>query len=108
MQTAFDRWRDVYNLVRPHQALQLAVPGSRYQPSPRRLPAPSPAIVYGPDDTVRQVNAQGVISFRNRRWWVSRALRGFPVAVRPTTTPGRFAVYFCRQQVADIDLQMRG
>lgn len=103
-QTAFDRWRDVYNLERPHQALHLAVPGSRYQPSPRQFPATMPAIEYGPDDIVRQVNSQGVISFRNRRWWVSRALRGCPVTVRPTTTPGHFAVYFCRQQVADIDL----
>ena len=37
-QEAFDRWRTVYNMERPHQALELAVPISRYAPSP---PAPS-------------------------------------------------------------------
>ncbi|MGH2671036.1 MAG: IS481 family transposase, partial [bacterium] len=37
-QREFDRWRDVYNLERPHEALALAVPASRYQPSPRAFP----------------------------------------------------------------------
>ena len=32
---AFERWRNVYNTQRPHEALGLAVPASRYQPSPR-------------------------------------------------------------------------
>jgi transposase InsO family protein len=32
---AFERWRTVYNTQRPHEALELAVPASRYQPSPR-------------------------------------------------------------------------
>src|SRR6185437_6686006 len=32
---AFERWRNVYNTQRPHEALELAVPASRYQPSPR-------------------------------------------------------------------------
>lgn len=104
-QQAFDRWRTVYNLERPHHALQLAVPGSRYQPSPRQLPDQLPAIVYGPDDNVRLVNTQGVISFQNRRLWVSRALQGLPVAVRPTLTPGLYTVYFCTQQVAELDLR---
>ncbi len=34
-QAEFDRWRQVYNYQRPHQALELAVPASRYVPSPR-------------------------------------------------------------------------
>ena len=33
-QDAFDRWRVVYNCLRPHQALDMAVPATRYQPSP--------------------------------------------------------------------------
>ncbi|MDR9946291.1 integrase core domain-containing protein [Enterobacter sichuanensis] len=36
LQRAFDHWRTVYNLERPHEALDMAVPGSRYQPSSRR------------------------------------------------------------------------
>ena len=33
-QRAFDTWRDFYNLERPHHALQLDTPVSRYLPSP--------------------------------------------------------------------------
>ena len=36
LQRAFDHWRTVYNLERPHEALEMAVPASRYQPSSRQ------------------------------------------------------------------------
>ena len=44
VQTALDRWRDVYNQERPHEALGLAVPASRYQPSLRSYPEVLPPI----------------------------------------------------------------
>jgi transposase InsO family protein len=34
LQRAFDHWRTVYNLERPHEALDMAVP--RYKPSERQ------------------------------------------------------------------------
>jgi transposase InsO family protein len=37
-QAAFDWWRDVYNCERPHDALSLATPSTRYRPSTRRFP----------------------------------------------------------------------
>ena len=37
-QAAFTAWRTVYNHERPHEALALATPASRYQPSGRALP----------------------------------------------------------------------
>jgi Integrase core domain len=33
VQARFDQWRQVYNHERPHQALGMAVPASRYQGS---------------------------------------------------------------------------
>ena len=104
-QHAFDRFRACYNHERPHEALDYAVPASRYRSSPRPFPAALPEIVYGPDDTVRLVRDQGAISFRNRSHFVSRGLIGLPVAVRPTATDGLFRVVFCAQPVATIDLR---
>ena len=43
-QLIFDQWRVVYNTERPHEALSMAVPASRYQPSHRRYPEQLPAI----------------------------------------------------------------
>lgn len=76
------------------------MPATRYQPSPRPFPAVLPPISYGPDDAVRQVNTQGVISFRNRRHFIGRGLAGEPVAVRPTLEEEVYRVYYCHQHVA--------
>lgn len=101
----FDRFRQIYNFERPHEALGLAVPASRYQPSPRAFPAVLPPIEYGPGDAVRKVQGKGEIHYGGRVFRLSRALHGYPVALRPTTADGRLAVYFCHHHVAEIDLR---
>ena len=105
-QHAFDRFRAVYNLERPHAALGYAVPASHYQPSPRPFPAQLPEVTYGPDDAVRIVKRHGVISLRNRRYFVGRGLAGLPVAVRPTTDEAVVEVFFCHQIVKTIHLTL--
>ena len=67
-QQRFDAWRDIYNLERPHEALGMATPASRYQPSPRGFPETLPPIDYPDGDIVRKVQAKGEISYRNRTW----------------------------------------
>ncbi|MCW5852552.1 MAG: IS481 family transposase [Anaerolineae bacterium] len=105
-QPVFEAWRQMYNLERPHAALELAVPASRYQPSPRAFPDSLPAIEYGPDDIVRRVQANGEISYHRRVLIVGRAFYGYPVALRPTATDGHVAVYFCQHKVAELDLRL--
>jgi hypothetical protein len=104
VQGHFDAFRSVYNLERPHEALDYAVPASRYQPSPRPFPAVVPPVVYDPVDVVRTVTVHGSISWQRRRVFVSRGLVGEPVAIRPTTVDGVWHVYYCQRQVASIDL----
>jgi transposase InsO family protein len=103
-QKRFDEWRDMYNQHRPHEALGLAVPASRYQPSPRGYPGRLPDIEYGPDDTVRIVQGKGEISYRCRKIVVGKAFHGLPVGLRPTAQDGVLDVYFCQQRVAVVDL----
>ena len=104
-QAKFDRWRDVYNLERPHEALQLKPPISRYIPSEQSFPETLPVIEYGPGDQVRKVQSEGWISFRNRKFRLPHAFRGYPVALRATQEDGRFEVYFCRERIKHIDLK---
>lgn len=82
-QGAFDRWREVYNHQRPHQALGMATPASRYRMSERGYPEVLPAIEYGPDDAVVTVKALGQMKFHGKRYKLSNALRGLPVVIRP-------------------------
>jgi transposase InsO family protein len=104
-QRHFDRFREVYNLDRPHEALGMLVPVKRYQPSPRPFPEALPAIDYAPGDHVRRVQAKGEFSFQGRTFRVRKALRGYPIALRPTDQEGCFGVWFCHKQVAAIDLR---
>jgi transposase InsO family protein len=104
-QREFDRFRDCYNRVRPHQALDLEVPASRYQPSPIAFPDPLPPIEYPADTIVRMVQAEGWFSFRGHDFRVSKALRGYPIALRVADAQERhWQVFFCHQQITKIDL----
>ena len=100
----FDRWRDVYNLERPHHALGLQPPISRYTPSPRSLPATLPPVEYAPGDDIRRVQWNGEIYLAGRRFLIGKAFHGYAVAVRPTAIDGELEVFFCRQRVRRIRL----
>jgi transposase InsO family protein len=104
-QRAFDAWRPVYNHERPHQALGLEPPGTRYHLSPRRFPEQLPAIEYGPGDAVRKVDGTGFISFKNRLWRIGKAFRGQPVALRPTAADAVFSLHYCTQPIGTLDLR---
>ncbi len=104
MQLRFDEWRYCYNHVRPHEALAMAVPASRYRPSPRSFPEQLPPLEYGPLDQVRKVQIDGKISFRNREFRIGKAFRGYPVALRPTTVDGVYDVYFATHRISRVDL----
>lgn len=105
VQWHFDRFRDLYNLERPHDALDLQVPASRYQPSVRPFAERLPPIEYAPGDVVRKVQAKGELCYRGQVFQVSKALRGYPVALRPTAEDSTLAVYFCQSHVATIDVR---
>ncbi|KPL01844.1 MAG: transposase, partial [candidate division Zixibacteria bacterium SM1_73] len=93
-----------YNFERPHEALGLATPASRYQPSSREFPDPLPPIEYNSRDIVRKVQGKGEISFHGCVFKVGRAFTGYPVALRPTLTDGLFDVYFCHQKIYTINM----
>ena len=105
-QSAFDAWRHIYNHERPHDALQLHVPVSRYEVSPRTYSEQPEPIQYGPDDTVVTVKWLGEIRFRGRKYKLSSPLRGQPVAIRPRAdTDGLYEVYFAHHKLSEIDLR---
>jgi transposase InsO family protein len=105
-QTAFDRWREVYNHERPHDAIGLAVPASRYRPSTRIYPDILPPIDYGPDDTVATVGWHGAVTFKGHHLRVSTALKDQPIALRPRTSEdGVYDLYYCHHRFAKLDLR---
>ena len=105
MQSRFDDWRHCYNHVRPHEALDMQVPASRYEPSPRSFPEQLPPIEYGTIDKLRKVQPDGKISFRRREVHVGKAFHGYAVALRPSTDDGVYDVYFATHRIAQVDLR---
>jgi transposase InsO family protein len=109
VQRAFDQWRTVYNLERPHQALAQEVPASRYIPSPRSMPARLPQIEYDEHEVVRTVGTtKAYVSFKGQAWKVPQAFRGERVAIRPRGVDGQYGVFFGARQIADILLAGAG
>jgi transposase InsO family protein len=106
VQKALDQWRTVYNHERPHEALNLATPVTRYRPSPRSLPDQLPPIEYGPDDVVTVVGWDGKVCFAGHKLKVSNALHRLPIAFRPVPdVDGLYDLYFCHQRFTQFDLR---
>ena len=84
LQAGFDRFRQVYNYERPHEAMAMAVPASRYRPSMRRRPKTVPPMDYPSGATLRTAQKHGWISWQGRRIEVGTGLCGERVEVRET------------------------
>jgi transposase InsO family protein len=104
-QRHFSRWRRVYNFDRPHEAIGMQTPASRYSVSPRSMPSQLPPVEYGPDDIVRRVTEGGRISVHGHKLRVGKALIGQHVALRPRLdSDGAFDVYFCHHKLDAVEL----
>lgn len=104
-QAAFERWRTVYNTERPHQAIGMAVPASRYRVSPRPWPKVLPQPCYHPDDIVRKVQQGGEVSFKGREIDLPSAFAGQHVGFRTSHTDGLWDVFFAANRIAQVDLR---
>lgn len=104
-QNLFETWRILYNTERPHESLDMAVPASRYQISPRPFPESFPPVEYSPDDCVRKVQDGGFFSFRGRKFRIGKSFHGERIAIRPTMADGIFDLYFCDHKIGGISMK---
>jgi putative transposase len=68
-QHKFDRFRQEFNFERPHEALDMQTPASRYEVSPREMPTKLPPLEYPDRFEVRYVSANGGIRWHHQ--WVN-------------------------------------
>jgi transposase InsO family protein len=81
VQDALDTWKPVYNTYRPHQALDMAVPADRYQPSPRTFDPNPKDPIYPNSKQVRVVDQEGRISWKGTEYRVGHPFAHKPVYV---------------------------
>ena len=107
-QSDFDPWRDIYNRERPHEALGMMVPASRYRLSERRYPEKLPSIEYGLDLEVRRVQSDGLTRFKGFKVRIGKAFTGQPIGLRTLATDGFYEVIYCHQRIGWVDLRNVG
>jgi transposase InsO family protein len=105
-QRRFNRFRKVYNDERPHEALQLATPASRYRPSDRPCPAYLPEPEYPNHFQTFFVNAQGTLYVDGELKHLSNALAGERVGMEETDD-GIWTIYFFKERLARYDERAR-
>jgi putative transposase len=101
-QRALQRWRQEFNHVRPHEALDQKVPAEFYQPKNKRLPVVRRA-AYPVGWLVRQVYGKGVICLKNSVYFVSKALNGYNVGLQPLKDL-KYRVWFYEHDLGELEI----
>ncbi len=101
-QRRFDRFRQIYNEERPHEALNQEPPAAHYQPSPRPYPDRIPEPWYDAEQAVRQVRSTGEIKWGGDYVFISESLVGEPVGIAETEQ-GDWIVRFMELELGIID-----
>lgn len=102
-QQVFDHFTTEYNHLRPHEALALAVPASRYQVSNRSYQPNPPAWDYPAGATVERLNSRGMLSWQKRRYFVCEALANEWVEINPCVNT--LLVRYRHMWIREIDLK---
>jgi len=80
----FDRFRAIFNMERPHEALGLVAPAAIYRPSSRCYPCALREPVYADGVAVRRVRTNGAIKWGGELIFVSEVLIGELVGISET------------------------
>jgi len=103
-QAELDLWRKEFNEERPHEALGMKTPKELYTPSLRKYPQQIPETDYPADFQVRKVGQAGDIKYRQNRFFLTKALRGYHVGLKVIDSH-KLAVYFTKVPLGIIDLK---
>jgi transposase InsO family protein len=101
-----EAFRQEYNQVRPHEALAMATPASRWHPSQRVYVANPPSWDYPAGSRLACVRGSGQIAVAHQDYGISRALAGETVQLQEISQDRLLVFYRCTC-VREINLQKR-
>lgn len=103
-----EEYREFYNHVRPHDALDLDHPSQHYHPSERKFQDAVTVWEYAPGAELRSVKSTGYLSFRGKGYFLSEGLADKEVMIRPSATKDNlFRIIFRGFHVASLDVDNR-
>ncbi len=103
-QRALDGFRQEYNQVRPHEALEMRTPASVYEPSERKYPASVCEPEYPGNMLVRSVRRRGHFRWQKYEVFLSEVLWGERVGLLPEDERW-YTMYFAQFPIARFDSQ---
>lgn len=102
---AFNAWRQDYNQQRPHEALGQQTPMTRYRASSRDYnPHPEPAH-YDGSMSVRKVDSNGRLSFKNNTLKIGKAFIREVLGLREEKEEGIYSLWWYSTKVGWVDLK---
>jgi len=103
-QRALDGFRQEYNQVRPHEALEMRTPAAVYEASERKFPEKVSAPEYPESMLVRSVRRRGHFRWKKNEVFLSEVLWGERVGLLPVDDRW-FTIYFAQFPLARFDSQ---
>jgi transposase InsO family protein len=103
-QDACDRWRHEFNHHRPHEALQMRMPGEVYRRSDVEFEDKPVEVTYPENYLVRLVGSTGLATWRHRDFFVSSALGKQLIGLEPLTRQ-TFNVWFAHRWLGVVDFK---
>lgn len=104
-QERFDPWRQMYNQERPHEALNLNVPASRYHTSSREYPEQLDPFEYAEHFETRKTNRVGQFSFQRRVFKTGEAFGSQRLGLSPAGDGDVWDVYYCHFRIGQLDMR---
>jgi putative transposase len=105
-QRRFDKFREYYNTVRPHEGLNMNTPASLYRPSNRPYPKRLPEMIYPGHFREAFVNHNGCIYLNNRFYYMGYLLRGELVGLNEIDD-GIWEAYFGKLLLGKVNERMK-
>lgn len=97
------QWRNKYNHIRPHEALNMLTPSDVYIKSNREYTGIIKPYEYSGEYPVLKVNYKGYISFEFQRLYFSETMAGELIEFRPNPLGDSFFACFRNFRIAEFD-----
>jgi putative transposase len=102
-QRACRRWRQVFNHIRPHEALKQRTPAEVYKPSARKYAVQRP--LFPSEWLKRKVSVNGMIGVDSDDIFISTALEGYTIGLEACRGRGlRHRVWFYGLRLGEVEV----
>ena len=104
-QRKFDEYREFYNNVRPHHALNLDTPAQHYSKSSKEYPDKISEWEYPEGYQLRRVSKHGYFIWKGTEYYLSEGFRNKTIAIRPSHIEGCISLFFRKFRIGRIDVK---